>query len=163
LKQTRYLRNNIFSTETGEITPEMIPDNLPYMIWDIDPLPQYKGDKRPGGSRYVEKLNSDRNFTAKNAQFNVQGTSSSVYPVKNIRIKYKQGKNDDGTLWDPFEWYDDEGNTIKKYGIREDSIQDNYFTHKVDFASSEGVNNVELTRYYNDVAKEWKYLNPPQK
>ena len=38
-------------------------------------------------------MNTARNFESENATYNVQGTSSSVYPVKNIRIKYKQNKD----------------------------------------------------------------------
>ena len=58
------------------------PADLPYIIWDIDPLPEYKGDKRMGNARYVDPANPERNWTAKVAEFNVQGTSSSVYPTK---------------------------------------------------------------------------------
>lgn len=133
---------------------------MPYIIWDINPLPQYKGDKRLGNVTYTEPLDSARDFTSENATYNVQGTSSSVYPVKNIRIKFKQNKDYPQSV---FSWTDNNGDTIKKFEITKDGIKDNYFTFKVDYASSEGANNVELVRLYNDAAKANNILTPPQK
>ena len=45
------------------------------------------------------------------------------------------------------------------YCIREDAIGTNTFTFKADVASSEGANNVELVRLYNDACP---YKTPPQ-
>ena len=105
-------------------------------------------------------MNTARNFESENATYNVQGTSSSVYPVKNIRIKYKQNKDFPNQK---LTWYDDNGDTIKKFAITEGGIGDNYFTYKVDYASSEGANNVELVRLYNNASKAINILTPPQK
>ncbi len=164
LKKQRYQHNDNYN-ELGELVISKLPTDLPYIIWDINPLPQYKGDKRPGNVEYVDQEDDTRNFTAQNAQYNVQGTSSAVYPVKNIRIKYKQGYYDDAKLrpWPTFKWSDKDGNKIKKYAVTSGGIKDNYFTHKVDYASSEGANNVELTKLYNDACKEIGILTPPQK
>lgn len=161
LKAERYYRNDNYN-DKNEITIAKIVENipeLPYIIWDINPLPQYKGDKRLGNVRYVEPMDASRNFTSENATYNVQGTSSAVYPVKNIRIKYKQNKD----FPDTFTWYDDNGEDIKKFPVTKDAEPDNYFTYKVDYASSEGANNVELVRLYNDAAKDVNILTPPQK
>ena len=84
-------------------------------------------------------------------EYNVQGTSSAVYPVKNIRLKSKQG------------FINDEGIVNKKFYITPGGIGANYFTYKVDYASSEGANNVELVRLYNDASKNINVLTPPQK
>ena len=40
--------------------------------------------------------------------------------------------------------------TVSKYQLRDTSIPEKTFCMKADVASSEGVNNVELVRYYND-------------
>lgn len=159
LKAARYYRNNNYN-EKDELTINKLPSDLPYIIWDINPLPRYKGDKRLGNVKYVEPMNTARNFESENATYNVQGTSSSVYPVKNIRIKYKQNKDFPNQK---LTWYDDNGDTIKKFAITEGGIGDNYFTYKVDYASSEGANNVELVRLYNNASKAINILTPPQK
>jgi len=154
VKAKRYYHNQNYN-DKNQITIEAMkascPD-LPQIIWDIDPLPQYKGDKRKGNAYYTDYSDSSRNFTGINGDYNVQGTSSSVYPTKNIRLNMKKAT----------EWYDDNGNTIKSFKIGEDDLGANYFTYKVDFASSEGANNVELTKLYNDASKKLGILNPAQ-
>jgi hypothetical protein len=158
LKASRFNHNQVLN-EQDQLTPESLfigaPD-LPYMIWDIDPLPEYKGDKRLGRGRYVDPTDSTRNFTVDDGEYNVQGTSSSVYPVKNIRLR-NRSKNGAG-----YAWYDDDGNTINKWPITPGGIGVNYYTFKVDYASSEGANNVELTKLYNDAAIKYGLLTPPQ-
>lgn len=42
------------------------------------------------------------------------------------------------------------GETVSKFAMRDDSIPTKTFTFKADVASSEGANNVELARLYND-------------
>lgn len=158
-KVERFDRNNLYN-DKNEIVTSKLPVDLPYIVWDIDPLPQYKGDKRLGNVQYVEPLNQLRNFTSKNATYNVQGTSSAVYPTKNIRIKYKKNKDYPSQ---EFNWLDTEDNTISKFSITPNGIGDNYFTYKVDFASSEGANNVELTKLYNDASKANEIYTPPQR
>lgn len=50
--------------------------------------------------------------------------------------------------------------TVSKFAMRNDSIPTKTFTFKADVASSEGANNVELARLYNDTCP---YQTPPQK
>lgn len=157
LRVQRYARNNNYN-DKNELIIAQLPADLPYIIWDIDPLPEYKGDKRMGNARYVDPANPERNWTANVAEFNVQGTSSSVYPTKNIRLRMRS-KNGAG-----YAWYDDEGNDIKNFPITyPGGIGANYFTFKVDFASSESANNVELTRLYNEAAMAAGIFTPPQR
>lgn len=158
-KAYRFNHNNVLN-EQDQLTPESMligaPD-LPYMIWDIDPLPEFKGDKRLGNGRYVDPTDSTRNFTVEDGEYNVQGTSSSVYPTKNIRLR-NRSKNGAG-----YAWYDDNGDTIDKWPITyPGGIGVNYYTFKVDYASSEGANNVELTKLYNDASIKYGLLTPPQ-
>lgn len=156
LRANRYRRNDNYN-DKNELIISKLPVDIPYIVWDIDPLPEFKGDKRLGNACYVDPTNSDRNFTVEDGEYNVQGTSSSVYPTKNIRMRMRS-KNGPG-----YAWYDDNGETITKFPITyPNGIGDNYFTFKVDFASSEGANNVELTKLYNDAAKKAGILTPPQ-
>ena len=93
-RASRFNHNSIL-TEQDTLTPESLflgaPD-LPYIIWGIDPLPKAKNDVRPGTARYVDPMDSTRNFTAIDAEYKVQGTSSAVYPTKNIRLRLRKGK-----------------------------------------------------------------------
>lgn len=167
LKASRFNHNQVLN-EHDQVTPASLligaPD-LPYIIWDIDPLPQAKEDVRPGNARYVDPTDSTRNFTAIDAEFKVQGTSSAVYPTKNVRLRTKKGKGGPN-----LEWYDDDGNDLiiknggKGFPITyPGGMGVDYFTFKVDYASSEGANNVELVRIYNDASIKYGLLTPPQK
>lgn len=156
-KAARYTRNDNYN-DKNELVITKLPSDLPYIIWDINPLPQFKGDKRMGNARYVDPTDSSRNFNVEVGEYNVQGTSSSVYPTKNIRLRMRS-KNGAG-----YAWYDDNGDTIKDWPITyPGGIGANYFTFKVDYASSEGANNVELTNLYNDAAKACGIYTPPQR
>ena len=110
LKAARYTRNDTYNDKNEIVISKLIKNlKLPYIIWDIQPLPEFKGDKRLGNAIYVDPKDPSRNFTSERAQYNVQGTSSSVYPTKNIRIKFKAKDGDPN-----FFWIDDNGDTIKK-------------------------------------------------
>ncbi len=166
LKATRFNHNQVLN-EQDQVTPASLnigaPD-LPYIIWDIDPLPQSKNDVRPGNAYYTDPSDSTRDFTAIDAEYKVQGTSSAVYPTKNIRLRTKKGKGGPN-----LEWYDADGNDliIKNGGkgfpiTTPNGFGVDYFTFKVDYASSEGANNVELTKLYNDASIKYGLLTPPQ-
>lgn len=144
-----YARNHIFNAY-GDIVIEQLPEGLAYMVLQAPELPAYKGDKKTISGYYVDPAKSARSFTFEGAEANVQGTSSAGYERKNYKIKFKGG-------------FLMEGDTepVKNYALRgEDaSIPTNTFTFKADVASSEGANNVELVRLYNDICP---YKTPPQ-
>lgn len=146
LMTERYIRNNIFDAY-GNIVISKLPVNLPYMIRTAEELPQYKGDKKTISIDYVNPAYPSKSFSATNVQSDVQGTSSQYYPRKNYKDKYKSG----------FRF--DNNQTANKYAMNEDAIPVNTFTMKADVASSEGANNVELARLYNDACP---YKTPPQ-
>lgn len=144
----RYERNNIFD-EYGNIVTTKIPNYLPYMVLNVSQytdLPQSKGDKKTVSGRYVDPLYSKRSFTFEGAEIDVQGTSSQYYSRKNYKIKFKRGFVVDGT-------------TKATYQLRDTSMPTNEFTYKADVASSEGANNVELARLYDDTCP---VKTPPQ-
>ena len=142
----RYNRNNIFD-EYDRIVISKLPKDLPYLILTAPELPQSKGDKKTVSGQYVDPVHPEFSFTFENAIFDVQGTSSAGYARKNYKGKFKGG-------------FLQNGKQIAAYSIREGAIPVSTFTFKADVASSEGANNVELVRLYNDICP---YKTDPQK
>lgn len=142
-------RNNIYDA-SGTLTIGSLPPTIPYIVMQCPELPQYKGDKKSGVSMYyVDKLRPERCFSASECQFDVQGTSSAGYPIKNFKIKFKKGIDyNDGTHADG-------------YPILEDGLISECFCLKADYASSEQANNVMLVDYYDELIRDY-YLTPAQ-
>lgn len=128
--------NDIFDLAEN-ITISKLPPTLPYMVISCPQLPQYKGDKKACSIEYVNPSDTARSFTAE-AQINVQGTSSAGDKKKNFKFSLKNDMT---------------------YKLREDSLPASVFCMKADVASSEGANNVELVRLYNDTVP---HKTPPQ-
>ena len=143
----RYSRNHVFDAYS-QIVIAQLPKDLPYLVLDGTELPQYKGDVKMMGGYYTDPINASRSFTFTGAEVDVQGTSSQYYARKNYKIKFKGG------------FVDPSGNTQETYKLRPDSVPTNTFTFKADVASSEGANNVELARLYEDTCP---FQTEPQK
>ena len=143
----RYNRNNVRDAY-GNVVISQLPSDLPYLILECAELPQYKGDKKTCSGSYTDPLHPSKSFTFEGAQIDVQGTSSQYYERKNYKIKFKGG------------FILTNGTVVTAYQMRDDSIATNVFTFKADVASSEGANNVELVRLYNDACP---YKTPAQK
>ena len=141
----RYKRNQVFDGY-GKIVIGQLPTDLPYLILESASLPQYKGNKMTVSGRYVDPVTPGRSFSFAGAEIDVQGTSSATYARKNYKIKFKGG-------------FVRGGQTYPTYQLREDSVPTSTFTFKADVASSEGANNVELVRLYNEACP---YRTPPQ-
>lgn len=144
-KLERYNRNNVYDAY-GSIVVDKLPNTIPYLVIVSSTLPTYKGNKVTISGYYVDPINSNKSFTFENAEADVQGTSSAGYAVKNLKIKFKNG-------------FEINGVHSEGYQLRSNSIATNTFTFKADVASSEGANNVELVKLYNDVSP---YKTPPQ-
>lgn len=143
----RYRHNNVYD-DYGKIAIDKLPSDLPYLILEAEELPQYKGDKKTITGSFVDPTYTSRSFTFEGASANVQGTSSQYYPRKNYKITFKKGFNmSDGTHTDT-------------YQLTSNSVATNTFTFKADVASSEGANNAELVRLYDDIDP---YQTPQQK
>lgn len=143
----RYSRNHVFDAYS-QIVISQLPKDLPYLVLDGTELPQYKGDVKNMSGYYTDPVNGSKSFTFSGAEVDVQGTSSQYYARKNYKIKFKGG------------FVDPSGNTQETYKLRSDSIPTNTFTFKADVASSEGANNVELARLYEDTCP---FRTEPQK
>ena len=145
VKNERWKHNNVFD-EYGQIVIGQLPKDLPYLIINASKLPEYKGNKITVSGQYVDPVDDSRSFTFTGAEADVQGTSSADYARKNYKIKFKNG-------------FTNKGVNSPNYQLREDSVPTNVFTFKADVASSEGANNVELVKLYNDACP---YKTPPQ-
>ena len=133
----RYTRNAVYDAY-GKIVIANLPPSLPYFILNAPELPQYKGDKKTISGSYVDPIHPSKSFTFTGCQINVQGTSSAVYARKNYDLQFKNGFEMTG------------GSHADNYALRTGAIPFNRFVLKADVASSEGANNVELVRLYND-------------
>ena len=142
----RYEHNDVFD-EYDQIVISKLPKDLPYLIIECPELPQYKGDKKICSGSYVDPVNPSKCFTFKNAEIDVQGTSSQYYARKNYKIKFKGG------------FILTDGKTVTVYAMNDEAIPVSEFTFKADVASSEGANNVELARLYDDTCP---YKTAPQ-
>ena len=132
----RYSHNDVYDAY-GNIVISKLPKDLPYMILEAPQLPQYKGDKKTISGSYVDPVNSANSFTFTGCQINVQGTSSAPYARKNYDLQFKQG-------FEMNEGHED------NFALHPDVIPFNRFVLKADVASSEGANNVELVKLFND-------------
>lgn len=132
----RYTHNNVYDAY-GAITPANLPSDLPYFIIEGVELPQFKGDKKTVSGSYTNTLFPSKSFTFDGCEIDAQGTSSSVYYVKNLDMKFKNG-------------FVTPNGTISNYALRTGSIPFNRFVLKADVASIEGWNNTGLTMFYND-------------
>ena len=132
----RYSRNNVYDAY-GNITIASLPNYIPYFILNADELPQYKGDKKTISGTYTDPMFPSKSFNFSGCQINVQGTSSAPYARKNYDMQFKQG-------------FELSSGHADQYALRTGAIPFNRFVLKADVASSEGANNVELVRLYND-------------
>ena len=144
----RYEHNDVYD-EYGNVVIEKLPTDLPYLVIEAQELPQYKGDKKTVSGYFVNPSMTSKSFSFTGAQADVQGTSSQFYPRKNYKIKFKNGFVMTST-----------GEESPTYAMNDTAIPTNTFTFKADVASSEGANNVELVRLYNNACP---YKTPPQK
>lgn len=141
----RYARNHVLD-EYGQVTIANLPNDLPYMIITAPVLPQYKGDKKTVDITFVDPQYPTKSFTATGVELDVQGTSSAGYARKNYKAKFKNAE------------LIVNGTQKSGYSIN-GGPSAKVFCYKADVASSEGANNVELVRFYEDLSP---YKTPPQ-
>lgn len=146
-------KNSIIDKDASDIhkkvTISSLGDSIAYIVMQCPELPQYKGDKKKNMSLYyVDPLHPEKNFSATGVQFDVQGTSSATYPVKNFKTKCKSGIV-----------YEQSGQEAEGFQFTEDSLTSETFCLKADYASSEHANNVCLVDFYNS---NCPYKTPPQ-
>lgn len=139
-------RNQIFN-QNNMVDYDLLPKETPYLIIKCPELPQYKGDKKTDVSgEFVDKSNPNKSFTFEGAEFDVQGTSSAGYFVKNFKGKFKGGFTINGQHSDT-------------YSITDNDLPVSTFCFKADVASSEGANNVVLMKLWEETTP---YKTEPQ-
>lgn len=143
----RYTRNNIYD-DYGNITTANLPSYLPYLTISSNMLPTNKTDAYTCSITFVNPLYPSKSFTASNVTIKIQGTSSIGYPRKNYKVKHNDGFDMTAT-----------GSNVAKYAMNNDAIAVKTFCYKADMASSEGANNVELVKLYNNICP---YKTPAQ-
>ena len=150
----RYKRNDILD-ERDEISPVKLalanPDCRVH-IYDVDHVSTNKDTDKVKDCKYEQYHNSEVPIVkAEGVTTRVQGTSSASYGLAafNIDADFKKTTICDGN-GEPltYEW-DTEGKYTGKYALNENSIPCNYFTNKVNVASSENANNALNQEWYN--------------
>ena len=140
----QYNRNQIY--ENDVVTPEkLLSVGLPVLVID-GRLPANKGNEQTVSGYFTDPDDSSRSFDFTGATIDVQGTSSKNYPRKNYKIVFNNG------------FLMGSGYTAAGYSIN-GGLPVDTFTFKADYASSEGANNVELVRLYNECVE---YRSPLQ-
>ena len=137
LMKERYDHNSVYD-EYGQVVIAKLPTDLPYFILSAPELSQKKGDKKTISGSYVDPSRPSKSFTFTGCQINVQGTSSATYARKNYDLQFKNGFEMNG------------GTHEDNYALAANIVPFNRFVLKADVASSEGANNVELVKLYND-------------
>ena len=107
---------------------------------------------------FYSPFGKEYDFVLRNCNIRIQGTSSTKYPSKNIRIYFSKGSEDlsfemNGTT-DPLG-----GN---KYTMRPGSLPMNLFCMKSDYSDSSMSLNTGGAKLFNEVMKELGLLTPPQ-
>lgn len=150
-------RNDIVNASASDvyesITISSLKNTVPYIVMQCPELPQYKGDKKDGMSVvYYDPFHPEKSFTAENCQFNVQGTSSSIYPVKNFKIKFD-------TKTEGIVYTQSGERSLDGFRYNDDDLPTKVLCLKANYASSEQANNTVLADYYNETCP---YRTPPQ-
>ena len=108
---------------------------------------------------FYSPFGKEYDFVLLDCYIRIQGTSSTKYPSKNIRIYFsKGGENlsfEMGGLSDPLG-----GN---RYMMRPGAIPMNLFCMKSDYSDSSMTLNTGVAKLFNDVMKELGLLTPPQR
>ena len=142
---SRYMRNRIFSGD--DISLDMLPVDVPAVIFTGEKMPDTQDEVITMSVQLIDQQDPSRNFTADGVKVKPQGTSSLKYPTKNEKPSFKQGFNLPN------------GTTVSKWAISRNALPVNKFTVKVDYASSEGVNNIGLVDLYEKLCP---YKTPAQ-
>ena len=104
---------------------------------------------------YYSPLGTEYNFILTDCYIRIQGTSSTKYPSKNIRIYCAKGSEQLLMSGD----HVSEGN---KYTMRPGAVPVNLFCCKSDYSDSSMSLNTGGAKLFNDVMKELGLLTPPQ-
>lgn len=132
-----YRRNQIYDSY-GNVLYNKVKNIMPVVTITAPILPSAKDEVQTLTSLKLENINNPTlNWEYNNLEFEIQGTSSVQYPVKNLEFKFGE-------------------DVIQLYP---DAIPENRLTLKVDYASSAGVFNMGNAKIVNGIYQE---KNPRQ-
>lgn len=105
---------------------------------------------------FYSPFGKEYDFVLRDCYIRIQGTSSTKYPSKNIRIYMAKGGTELSLTvnGEPVE--------SKKYAMRPGSIAMNLYCMKSDYSDSSMSLNTGCAKLFNDVTKELGMLTPPQ-
>lgn len=107
---------------------------------------------------FYSPYGSDYDFVLKDCNIRIQGTSSTKYPAKNLRIYMaKGGESLSLTIGGV-----DNPNGSNKYKMRPGAVAMNLFCCKADYSDSSMSLNTGGAKLFNDIFKELGLLTPPQ-
>ena len=137
LKTKLYRRNQIYDAY-GNVLYNKVKTIMPVLLITAPILPSAKDEVQKLTTLKLENINNPQlNWEYTNLDFEIQGTSSVQYPVKNLEFKFGE-------------------DVIQLYP---DAIPENRLTLKVDYASSAGVFNMGNAKIVNSIYQE---KNPRQ-
>ena len=105
---------------------------------------------------YYSPLGTEYNFILTGCYIRIQGTSSTKYPSKNIRIYCSKGS-------EQLLMSGDHVSAGNKYTMRPGAVPVNLFCCKSDYSDSSMSLNTGVAKLFNDVMKELGLLTPPQR
>lgn len=105
---------------------------------------------------YYSPLGTEYNFILTSCYIRIQGTSSTKYPSKNIRIYCAKGS-------ELLSMSGDHVSAGNKYTMRPGAVPVNLFCCKSDYSDSSMSLNTGGAKLFNDVMKELGLLTPPQR
>ena len=105
---------------------------------------------------YYSPLGTEYNFILTDCYIRIQGTSSTKYPSKNIRIYCAKGS-------EQLLMSGDHVSAGNKYTMRPGAVPVNLFCCKSDYSDSSMSLNTGGAKLFNDVMKELGLLTPPQR
>lgn len=106
---------------------------------------------------FYSPFGKEYDFILRDCYIRIQGTSSTKYPSKNIRIYFGKGGAYLQLIVNGKEVAD------KKYRMRPGSIPMNLFCMKSDYSDSSMSLNTGMAKLYNDVMLELDLMTPPQR
>lgn len=108
---------------------------------------------------FYSPFGKEYDFMLRNCYIRIQGTSSTKYPSKNIRIYFNKGSEELS-----FEINGEQNPFGKnKYKMHPGAIPMNLFTMKSDYSDSSMSMNTGGAKLFNDILKELGLLTPPQR
>lgn len=103
---------------------------------------------------FTSPFGESHSFTIRNCFIRIQGTSSTKYPAKNLRIYFTKGTGVEMTAG---------GENVTKWPIRPGATPVSLICLKADYSDSSMSLNTGGARLFNDVMQDLDLLTPPQR